>query len=95
MQCREWVGKGAATFLVWVIVKMLEAREKKLNEQCNEIVVSRYDMASDQSTMDNIVSAQHGFYTVHEMMQIENIAMLKIWSILISKADKVESLGEN
>ncbi|KAL5058705.1 hypothetical protein RYX36_030309 [Vicia faba] len=45
-------------------------------------------MASDQSTMDNIVLAQHGFYTVHEMMQIANIAMLKIWSILISKADK-------
>ncbi|CAK8542877.1 unnamed protein product [Lathyrus sativus] len=84
----EWVGKGAAAFLVWVIVKMLEAREKKLNEQCNEIVISRSNMASDKSTMDSIVSAQHGLYTVHELMQIANIAMLKIWSILISKADK-------
>ncbi|XP_058740104.1 uncharacterized protein LOC131612324 [Vicia villosa] len=84
----EWVGKGAAAFLVWVIVKMLEAREKKLNEQCNEIVINRSNMASDQSTMDSIVSAQHGLYTVHEMMQIANIAMLKIWSIFISKADK-------
>lgn len=92
MQCREWVGKGAAAFLVWVIVKMLEAREKKLNEQCNEIVISRSNMTSDQSTMDSIVSAQHGLYTVHEMMQIANIAMLKIWSILISKADKVRFL---
>jgi hypothetical protein len=74
-----------------VIIKMLKAREKKLNEKCNEIVISRSNMASDQSTMDSIVSAQHGLYTVHEMMQIANIAMLKIWSILISKADKVIS----
>ncbi|PNY16901.1 hypothetical protein L195_g013630 [Trifolium pratense] len=84
----EWVGKTAAAFLVWVIIKMLKAREEKLNEKCNEIVISRSNMASDQSTMDSIVSAQHGLYTVHEMMQIANIAMLKIWSILISKADK-------
>ncbi|CAJ2672035.1 unnamed protein product [Trifolium pratense] len=84
----EWVGKTAAAFLVWVIIKMLKAREEKLNEKCNEIVISRSNMASDQSTMDSIVSAQHGLYTLHEMMQIANIAMLKIWSILISKADK-------
>ncbi|CAI8605884.1 unnamed protein product [Vicia faba] len=74
----EWVGKRAAAFLVWVIVKMLEAREKKLNEQCNEIVVSRYDMASDQSMMDNIVSAQHGFY-IHAktvMVAIGGLAFL-------------------
>ncbi|AES80902.2 DUF639 family protein [Medicago truncatula] len=84
----EWVGKTAAAFLVWVIIKMLKAREKRLNEKCNEIVINRSNMASDKSTMDSIVSAQHGLYTVHEMMQIANIAMLKIWSILISKADK-------
>lgn len=54
-----------------------------------EIVVSRSNMASDQSTLESIVSAQQGLYTVHEMMQIANIAMLKIWSILISKAEKV------
>ncbi|XP_058750048.1 uncharacterized protein LOC131623043 [Vicia villosa] len=86
----EWVRKGAATFLVWVIVNMLEEREKKLNKQCNEIVISRSNMGSDQSTMDSIVSPQRGFYTVHKMMQIANITMLKIWSILISKADKQE-----
>ncbi|GAU23982.1 hypothetical protein TSUD_327830 [Trifolium subterraneum] len=88
----EWVGKTAAAFLVWVIIKMLKAREEKLNEKCNEIVISRSNMASDQSTMDSIVSAQHGLYTVHEMMQIANIAMLKIWSILISKADKLQAI---
>jgi hypothetical protein len=68
---------------------MLKAREKRLNEKCNEIVINRSNMASDKSTMDSIVSAQHGLYTVHEMMQKANISMLKIWSILISKADKV------
>ncbi|XP_061343326.1 uncharacterized protein LOC133289413 [Gastrolobium bilobum] len=84
----EWVGKAIAGFLIWIIVKMLEARQKKINEKCNEIVISRSSMVSDQSTMESIVSAQQGLYTVHEMMQIANIAMLKIWSILISKADK-------
>ena len=69
---------------------MIEARKNKTYEKCNEIVISRSSMSSDQSTMESIVSAQQGLYTVHEMMQIANIAMLKIWSILISKADKVE-----
>ncbi|XP_027351133.1 uncharacterized protein LOC113862232 [Abrus precatorius] len=88
----EWVGKAFAAFLIWMIIKMIEARQKKINEKCNEIVISRSSMASDQSTMESIVSAQHGLYTVHEMMQIANIAMLKIWSILISKADKHANL---
>ncbi|KHN46747.1 hypothetical protein glysoja_014998 [Glycine soja] len=84
----EWVGKTFAVFLIWAIIKMLDARQKKIHDKSNEIVISRSSMASDQSTMESIVSAQHGLYTVHDMMQIANIAMLKIWSILISKADK-------
>jgi len=78
--------------LIWAIRKMLEARKNKLYEKCNEIVISRSNMSSDQSTMESIVSAQQGLYTVHEMMQIANISMLKIWSIIISKADKVHFL---
>lgn len=70
---------------------MLEARRKKIYEKRTEIVVRRSNMSSDQSTMESIVSAQQRLYTVHEMMQIANIAMLKIWSILISKAYKVLS----
>ncbi|XP_040866703.1 uncharacterized protein [Glycine max] len=85
----EWVGKTFAVFLIWAIIKMLDARQKNIHDKSNEIVISRSSMASDQSTMESIVSAQHGLYTVHDMMQIANIAMLKIWSILISKADKV------
>lgn len=88
----EWVGKTFAAFLIWAIIKMLDARKKKIREKCYEIVISRSSMASDQSTMESIVSAQHGLYTVHDMMQIANIAMLKIWSILISKADKHANL---
>ncbi|KAL5171754.1 hypothetical protein HKD37_16G044658 [Glycine soja] len=84
----EWVGKTFAVFLIWAIIKMLDARQKNIHDKSNEIVISRSSMASDQSTMESIVSAQHGLYTVHDMMQIANIAMLKIWSILISKADK-------
>ncbi|RDX64544.1 hypothetical protein CR513_56886 [Mucuna pruriens] len=88
----EWVGKALAAFLIWAIIKMLEARQNKIHEKCNEIVISRSSMASDQTTMESIVSAQHGLYTVHEMMQIANVAMLKIWSILISKAEKHANL---
>ncbi|TKY62873.1 hypothetical protein E2542_SST12738 [Spatholobus suberectus] len=88
----EWVGKAFAAFLIWAIIKMLEARQNKIHEKCIEIVISRSSEASDQSTMESIVSAQHGLYTVHEMMQIASIAMLKIWSILISKADKHANL---
>ncbi|KAL2553907.1 Plant protein of unknown function [Forsythia ovata] len=38
--------------------------------------------------MESIVSAQQGLRTVHEVMQNINIAILKIWSILVSKAQK-------
>ncbi|MED6161374.1 hypothetical protein PIB30_060187 [Stylosanthes scabra] len=84
----EWVGKAIACFLIWVIVKMFEARRNRIYEKRKEIVISRASMGSDQSAVESIVSAQHGLYTVHEIMQMTNIAMLKIWSILISKADK-------
>lgn len=55
-------------------------------DRCNEIVVSS---ASDKSTMESIVSAQHGLQTVHKVLQKANIAVLKIWSIVIAKAPKV------
>jgi hypothetical protein len=65
---------------------MVEARRERINERCNEIVVST---ASDQSTMESIVSAQHGLQTVHQVVQATNIALLKIWSIFVSKTRKV------
>ncbi|KAF7819254.1 DUF639 family protein [Senna tora] len=81
----EWIGKALALFLIWVIVKMMEARQKRMSEKWNEFVIST---ASDQSTVESIVSAQHGLNTIHETMQIANVSILKIWSILISKAHK-------
>ena len=65
---------------------MVEARRERINERCNEVVVST---ASDQSTMESIVSAQHGLQTVHQVVQTTNIALLKIWSIFVSKTRKV------
>ncbi|KAI4350325.1 hypothetical protein L6164_004791 [Bauhinia variegata] len=82
---KEWIGKALAVFLIWVIAKMLEARNNRVGETWDEIVVCT---ASDQSTMESIVSAQHGFYSAREMLKIANIAILKTWSILVSKAPK-------
>ncbi|KAK4282102.1 hypothetical protein QN277_013517 [Acacia crassicarpa] len=81
----EWIGKAMAIFLIWVIVKMMEVRHERISEKWNELVINT---ASDQSTMESIVSAQQGLNTVREMMQIANVTILKIWSILISKAQK-------
>ncbi|XP_031254166.1 uncharacterized protein LOC116112118 [Pistacia vera] len=82
---KEWFGKAMAASLLYVVAKMIRARRERLPEKCNEIVVCT---ASDQTTMDSIVSAQYGFLTVQEMLQAANITILKIWSILISKARK-------
>ena len=65
---------------------MIEARRKRQHEKCNKIVVCT---ASDKTTMESIVSAQHGLRTMHDLVQSANIAILKIWSIVIWKAPKV------
>ena len=84
--CREWFGKAVAALLFWVVLVMLQARKKKIQEKCDEIVVCT---ASDQTTMESIVSAQQSLQNVHEIVQAANIAVLKIWSIFISKTRKV------
>ena len=88
-QYREWVGKGVAVFLFWVVAKMMCARRKNISDECNEIVVCK---TSDQTTMESVVSAQHGLRAVYELVQMVNISMLKLWSIFISKARKVISM---
>lgn len=85
-QCREWLGKSLAAGLLLGVTRMLQARQQRLQDKYNEIVVST---ASDQSTMDNIVSAQYVLITINEILQAANITILKVWSILISKARKV------
>ncbi|KAK9289941.1 hypothetical protein L1049_008103 [Liquidambar formosana] len=81
----HWIGKAIAAFLVWLVAKMLRARQEGIKDKCTEIVVCT---ASDQSTMESIVSAQQGLQTVHEMVQTANIAILKIRSILVYRAPK-------
>ncbi|KAB2631692.1 hypothetical protein D8674_009211 [Pyrus ussuriensis x Pyrus communis] len=82
---QEWVGVALAALFIWLVAKMVRARLQRLDIKCNEIVVCT---ASDQSTIESIVSAQRGMQTVHEMMQIANVSILKLWSIYISKARK-------
>ncbi|XP_022966210.1 uncharacterized protein LOC111465949 [Cucurbita maxima] len=82
---KEWLGKAVAALLFWVVLVMLQARKKKIQEKCDEIVVCT---ASDQTTMESIVSAQQSLQNVHEIVQAANIAVLKIWSIFISKTRK-------
>lgn len=86
--CREWFGKAVAAFLFWVVMTMFQARMEKIRENCDEIVVCT---ATDQSTMESIVAAQQGLQNVHEIVKTVNIAVLKFWSIFISKTRKVYS----
>ncbi|KAL0410254.1 UNVERIFIED_CONTAM: hypothetical protein Slati_3615100 [Sesamum latifolium] len=82
---KELVGLAVSAFLLWAVAKMLQARRERISEKQDKIVIST---ASNQSTMESIISAQQGLRSAHEIMQQTNIALLKIWSILISKAPK-------
>ncbi|KAL7096383.1 hypothetical protein ACP275_10G076100 [Erythranthe tilingii] len=82
---KEWFGKAISSFLLWVVAKMLQARRKGILEKQDKIIIRT---GSDQTTMESIVSAQIGLRSVHEIMRQTNIALLKIWSILVSKAPK-------
>ncbi|XP_025014310.2 uncharacterized protein LOC8282370 isoform X2 [Ricinus communis] len=83
---KEWIGKSIAAFLLWAVSQMLRARLGRVQDQCNEIVVPT---GKDQkTTVENIVAAQFGLKTVHELMQATNVAILKMWSIMCSKSHK-------
>ncbi|KAL6560150.1 hypothetical protein OROHE_006388 [Orobanche hederae] len=81
----EWVGLAMSGFLLWVVGKMMWARRARISEKHNKVVVRT---GSDQTAMESIVSAQHGLRTAHEMLRETNIALLKIWSIMVSRAPK-------
>lgn len=86
-QCREWVGKAIAAWLLLAVLKIIWARLGRAQDKCNEIVVCT---GSDQKfTVDSIVAAQLGLKNVYEMMQAANIAILKIQSVMCSRARKV------
>lgn len=69
-----------------VVGTMLWARRNRIGERHKEIVVST---SSDKTTMESIVAAQHGLKNLHEIVKTTNIAILRIWSILIGKSPKV------
>ncbi|KAH7855110.1 hypothetical protein Vadar_021343 [Vaccinium darrowii] len=81
----EWVGKTLAAFLLWLVAKLIQARKQRTGNKCDKIVICT---SSDQTTMESIVSAQHGLRTAREMVQLANISILKIYSILLGKAPK-------
>ncbi|XP_071938618.1 uncharacterized protein [Coffea arabica] len=83
---KEWVGKALAAFLLWMVASMFLIRHRRrIPSNYEKIVICT---ASDQSTMENIVSAQQGLRTVHEVMQQMNIAILKLYTILTARSPK-------
>ncbi|KAL9230840.1 hypothetical protein vseg_006136 [Gypsophila vaccaria] len=82
---KEWIGKALAAGLLWAAFAMEKARRRKIGDRLNKVVVCT---ASDQTTMESIVSAQQGLRTAHDLVQQVNIAVLKIYSILFHKAPK-------
>ncbi|XP_077245236.1 argH (DUF639) [Tasmannia lanceolata] len=82
---KEWIGYAIAASLLWCVGKMIWARYKRVGEKYNEIVVCT---CSDQTTIESIVNAQHGLKNFQEMLQTANITILKIRSILESRAPK-------
>lgn len=65
---------------------MLRARRQKIGDKYNKVVVCT---ATDQTAMESIVSAQQGLRNAHDLVQQVNIAILKMYSILASRAPKV------
>ncbi|MCD9640499.1 hypothetical protein HAX54_025852 [Datura stramonium] len=81
----EWIGKAIAALLLGTVVTMIWARQRGIQDEANKIVIYT---GSDQTTMESIVSAQHGLRNVYDLIQSMNVVLLKIWSIFVSKAPK-------
>ncbi|KAM3269567.1 hypothetical protein P3S67_030449 [Capsicum chacoense] len=81
----EWVGKAIAALLLGIVATMIWARHRRIPDKVHRIVVYT---GSDQTTMESIVSAQQGLRSVYDLIQTMNVIILKIWSVLISKAPK-------
>ncbi|KAG6750795.1 hypothetical protein POTOM_045310 [Populus tomentosa] len=83
---KEWVGKSIAAGLLSLVLKMILARHGRSQDKCNEVVVC--SGSNQKTTMESIVAAQFGLKNVHEMMQLANISILKIQSLIHTKARK-------
>ncbi|GAB2300884.1 hypothetical protein Dimus_034920 [Dionaea muscipula] len=82
---KEWIGKAIAFCLLWAVKEMFCARKMRIKDKYDKLVVYT---GSDQSTVESIVSAQHGLIVAHEMLQTTNITILKILSIVTWRAEK-------
>lgn len=65
---------------------MLWARRRRVKDKSQEVVVST---ASDKTAMESLVAAQYSLKNVDELVKKTNITILKIQSILVSRAPKV------
>ncbi|KAK4715420.1 hypothetical protein R3W88_013758 [Solanum pinnatisectum] len=81
----EWVGKAIAALLFGIVATMIWARRRRIPDKVDRIVVYT---GSNQTTMESIVSAQLGLRSVYDLIQTMNVTILKIWSVLVSKAPK-------
>ena len=88
---REWIGKGMAAVLCWIVGMMMCARHKRIGDEHREIVLNTASSSDDnkKTTMESVVSAQHGLRTLYDLVKMANISILKARSIFISKAHKV------
>lgn len=80
---REWVGKAIAACLVWMVVRMAQARQMKLHTKSEDAV--KVSTESDQTMTESIVSAQYGLIRLHQLIQHVNITIMKLRSIYASK----------
>ncbi|KAF3579080.1 hypothetical protein DY000_02034048 [Brassica cretica] len=87
---KEWVGKGIAACLIWLVVKMAQNRQKRVHTKKEDEV--RVSTESDQTVTESIVSAQYGLIRLHQLMQHVNITIMKLRSIYTSKATKVTTI---
>ncbi|XP_015073325.1 uncharacterized protein LOC107017643 isoform X1 [Solanum pennellii] len=82
----ECIGKAIAALLLGTVATMIWTRRRRDElDKASKIVIYT---GSDHTTMENIVSAQHGLRNVYDLIQSMNIVLLKIWSIFVSKAPK-------
>ncbi|CAN7096053.1 unnamed protein product [Brassica rapa subsp. narinosa] len=87
---KEWVGKAIAACLVWMVVRMAQARQMKLHTKSEDAV--KMSTESDQTMTESIVSAQYGLIRLHQLIQHVNITIMKLRSIYTSKASKHASM---
>ncbi|ONK68871.1 uncharacterized protein A4U43_C05F16910 [Asparagus officinalis] len=82
---KEWVGYASAASLMCGVGMMMWARHQKVGKLPAVVLVST---ASDKTTMESLVAAQHSLKNLHEMVKKTNIAILKCQSIVVSRAPK-------